>query len=117
MIPRSRGEPRRAVLEATWTKCRWERVLPLGKSPSRSGVPCRTTATLIPSLEGSGTRTDSCRLEHTAWVPSCRSELLNPQQPGLDVALALDLDRAALLEDEQVLELFVDRTSHLDRIG
>src|SRR4029453_12305366 len=41
---------------------------------------------------------------------------LQLQQPRFDTALALDLDRAARLEDELVLELVVDRPCHLDHV-
>src|SRR5215813_12975920 len=49
-----------------------------------------------------------------AGSPSPMSEL---QQPGLNRALALDLDHAARLEHVFVLELLVDRARHLDGVG
>ena len=42
---------------------------------------------------------------------------LKSQYPGFHFSFALDFDSAARLEDELVLELFVDGARHLNRIG
>ena len=42
---------------------------------------------------------------------------LKLQQPGFDAALALNLDGASRLEHELVLQLLVDGSGYLDRVG
>ena len=45
------------------------------------------------------------------------SPRLESQYPGFHFSLAFDFDNAARLENELVLELFVDGARHLNRVG
>src|SRR5882757_7617905 len=90
-----------------------------GMIVSTEGVPDLWTGRAekpIPPASDPSTSSGLLWTEEAVIAGVARFEL-DPEQPGLDAALALDLDGATLLEDEQALKLFVDRARHLNRIG